>query len=441
MTVRETLQNKDAEMSVLGAIFIDNGCLKEVKAIVDGADFFLEPNRIIFRAFNSLQLTETPFDLVTLSKHLRDEGTLERIGGSAYLAELVDFVPMSANVAHYCRMVKEASTRRQVITFAQSLITMARDGSPLNVGIQTAKTALASIASQIDSYGGITVTDIVDLDMRATRYIKQIQTIQKSRFTTGFQELDDLIRGVAPGEVMTIIAYAGTFKTAFLQNILLAGAKRSHYYHLFFSLEMPNEKVFEREVQISTGLTGRAVEEVFRGDCDLTLADMVGGGSQGLLVCDKPRLSLEKVAQLTELAGQKYGKINAIGIDYMGLLDAPGKTLFDRTAYVSAEVKTMAKELGIPVILLCQINREGAKVKHDIEPYDAKGGGDIEAGADFMLGFYMDDQGNLVCKGLKNRNGPKDWRLRVILDKSSFQFKDMIPYGAPEKNPTRRTAI
>ena len=126
----------------------------------------------------------------------------------------------------------------------------------------------------------------------------------------------------------------------------------------------------------------------------------------------------------------------------MGLLDAPGKTLFDKTAHISAEVKNMAKELNLPIILLCQINREGAKTKHDIEPYDAKGGGDIEAGADFMLGFYTDEQGDLVCKGLKNRNGPKDWRLKVIIDKPSFQFQDMIPYVNPEKEkPTRRTAV
>jgi len=439
-------QNIKAEMSVLGAAFVDNECFHKVKALIDGADFYRQPHRIIFHTLLSLQLVGSPFDLVTVSAHLHDNGKLEEIGGASYIADLIDFVPMSANVAHYCKLVKEASVKRQVIAYAQSLITMAHNGEPIAEGFQGAKEGLASIASNMDSFGGVSIADIADMDARAARYAHQTKTIQKSRFVTGFDQLDGYIRGVAPGEVMTIIAYAGSFKTAFLQNLLLGGARRTHYYHLFFSLEMPVEKVFEREVQINTGMTGRAVEGAFNSAGEVMAgtvgAGMVGGGSMGLLVCDKPRLSLGKIARLTELASQKYGKINAIGIDYMGLLDAPGKTLFDKTAHISAEVKNMAKELNLPIILLCQINREGAKTKHDIEPYDAKGGGDIEAGADFMLGFYTDEQGDLVCKGLKNRNGPKDWRLKVIIDKPSFQFQDMIHYVNPEKEkPARRTAV
>lgn len=445
---REILpQNIEAEMSVLGAVMIDNECLRRVKGILDGADFYREPHRIIFHAFLSLQLAESALDLVTLTKHLRDAGSLEQVGGGAYLAILIDYVPMSANVAHYAKIVKEASVKRQLIAYAQSVITTAQSGDPIAEGLQGAKEGLASIASNMDSFGGVSIADISDMDTRAARYTRQIQTIQQSRFITGFSLLDSLIRGVAPGEVMTIIAYAGSFKTAFLQNLLLAGARRTHYFHLFFSLEMPLEKVFEREVQINTGMNGRAVEGVFNTDGSQAMEGTVGvglvsGGSRGLLVCDKPRLNLEKIARLTELAGHKYGKINAIGIDYMGLLDAPGKTLFDRTAHLSAGVKNMAKELNVPVILLCQINREAAKVEHDIAAHSAKGGGDIEAGADFMLGFYTDEAGDLICKGLKNRNGPKDWRLKVIIDKPSFQFKDMVRYVKPkEEKPLRRKAV
>ena len=435
-------QNIPAEMSVLGAVLIDNDCLKKVKGILDGADFYREPHRLIFHAFLSLELAASPFDLITVSGYLREAGALDRIGGGAYLAVLVDYVPMSANVAHYCRLVKEASVRRQVVTYAQTLINMAHGEGPVSEGLQTAKTELSAIAANMDSFGGVGIGDITDMETRARRYIHQNQTIKQLRFITGFARLDALIRGVAPGEVLTIIAYAGSFKTAFLQNLLLSGAKRSSFYHLFFSLEMPVEKVFEREVQIGTGLQGREVEKALYQADDQLMADLVGGGSLGLLVCDKPRLSLTKIARLTELAGQKYGKIAAVGIDYMGLLDAPGKTLFDKTAHTSAEVKNMAKELGLPIILLCQINREGAKTKHDIEAYDAKGGGDIEAGADFMLGFYTDEAGDLICKGLKNRNGPKDWRLKVIIDKPSFRFQDMITYVKPEPvKPGKRMAV
>lgn len=434
-------QNIEAEMAVLGAVLIDNSCFGMVKNIIDGSDFHRLPHRIIFHAFLYLELAESPFDLVTLSKHLGDTGKLEETGGAAYLSILVDYVPMSANVAHYSKIVKEASVRRQVIAYAHGLIKMALNGGPVAEGLQKAKAELASITAEMDSFGGVSIADIADLDARAARYELQNQTIQTRRFITGFSSLDTLIRGVAPGEVMTIIAYAGSFKTAFLQNLLLRGAKRTHLYHLFFSLEMPVEKVFEREVQINTGKTGREVEGSFKCDNYGVMGNLISAGSLGLLVCDKPRLNLGKIARLVELAGQKYGTIAAIGIDYMGLLDAPGKTLFDKTAYISAEVKNMAKELGLPIILLCQINRDGAKAKYDIEPFDAKGGGDIEAGADFMLGLYTDEKGALICKGLKNRNGPKDWRLEVIIDKPSFQFRDMVSYTKPKEERAYRKAI
>jgi replicative DNA helicase len=433
-------------MSVLGSILLDDSCLKKVNSFIDGSDFYRESHRKIFHAMLQCQITNTPIDLITLSAGLRANGDLEEIGGTSYLAVLVDFVPMSANVSHYCKLVKETSLRRKVITMAQDLLSFGYGTESLDDGLKDAKAGISDIMAGMDSFGGVNIGDITTVDMRAERYMHYIKNIEKSRFITGFYRLDHLIRGVAPGEVMTIIAEPGGFKTAWLQNLLLRGSKRTGLYHLFYSLEMPIEKVFEREAQIASGFIGKEIEKIYKAadaDAHALHAKLYIEGSKGLLVCDKPRLDIAKIARYTELAASKYGKINAIGIDYLGLMAAPGRTLFEKTQFIAPEFKNLAKELNVPVIILCQINREGAKNTHDILITDAKGGGDIEASADIMLGFYHDALGRLVCKGLKNRNGPIGWKLEVKINKEAFQFQDMLEYEeeeAPIKGRTRGAA-
>ncbi len=429
MERKVTPHSLEAEMSVLGAVFVEDACLSKVSGMIDGLDFHREAHRKIYHTMLTLHRQRQPIDLVTMVQRLKDDGSLEEIGGAAYLASLVDYVPTAANVAHYCRIVKEKSVARQVKAFAVELMGKAGDGSAAEL-LTDAKVKLQEIAGSLDGLDGVSVNDILTFDQRRKRYEQHIRELDTARFTTGFPILDTCIRGVAPGEVMTIIAYSGTFKTALLQNLLLGGAERSGYFSLFCSLEMPVEKLFEREIQINGGVSGREVEDHFSGRQDNlgVKKGMERIASDGLLVCEKPRLTLEKIGRYVELARQKRGRIGVVGIDYLGLIHGPGKTLFEKTANLSIEVKNMAKELNTPIILLCQINRTGATSGGEIEMYHAKGGGDIEAGADFMLGLWRDKEDQLVCKVLKNRNGPTDQNFLVSLDRQSLTFKGMSPY-------------
>ena len=434
MTAKTLPHSLEAEKSVLGSILLDNDCLGSVNGMVDATDFFREAHREIFRTMLSLHLQHKPIDTVSMVQTLKDSGKLEAIGGAPYVVELFDYTPTSANVAHYCRIVREKSAARQLIDFAGKLTMRASNGGEISQTMAAAKERFQEIIGSLDAFNGVSSSDIVPFEKRRERYSEYIKNIGKSRFKTGFNLLDRQIRGVAPGELLIIIAYSGTFKTAFLQNLLLRGAETTGFYHLFFSLEMPIEKVFEREMQIQGGVSGWDVEGHFSGHriSHNVTEGLDRSGSRGLLVCDRPRLSLEKINRYVEIAQQKYGKINAIGIDYLGLLLAPGKTLFEKTAYVSIEAKNLAKELKIPVLMLCQINRAAA-TGGEIETYSAKGGGDIEAAADFMLGFQLEKDEQLTCKILKNRNGPAGGKFLVDIDKAALRFNDMTPYKAETK--------
>ena len=348
--------------------------------------------------------------------------------------------PTSANVVYYCRILKEKSMLRQLHAFASKLMFTATTESNLPQILSDAREKLVSITGNMDGINGLSLADICTFEQRRVRYEEYIRSIDSTRFVTGFKLLDQQIRGVAPGELMTIIAYSGTFKTAFLQNILLRSVEMTGLHHLFFSLEMPIEKVFEREMQIQGGVSGSEVEHHFQGQkqSEGVTSGMGRGGSNGLLVCDLPRLSLEKIGRYVELARQKHGQIGAIGIDYLGLIHEPGQSLYEKTAHVSIEAKNLAKELRIPIIILCQINRAAA-IAGEIESHSAKGGGDIEAAADFMLGFQHENE-QVTCKILKNRNGAVGEKFLADIDRTTLCFKDLAPY-TPERGKKQKEAL
>lgn len=430
----------EAEKSVLGSILLDNDCLKNVSCLLDALDFYREAHRELYRTMFTHQVQHKPIDLTTMIDSLKNSGTLEMVGGLAYVSELVEFTPTSTNVAHYCKIVKEKSVLRQLHDFGGNLMIAATTDSDLPRILSEAREKLATITGSMDGLNGVSQADICTFEQRRKQYEEYVRTIATTRFKTGFKLLDQQLRGVAPGELLTIIAYSGTFKTAFLQNILLRSAETTGFHHLFFSLEMPVEKVFEREMQIQGGVSGWDVENHFRGqkDSEGVISGMNRGGSHGLLVCDRPRLSLEKIGRYVELARQKYGKIAAIGIDYLGLIQAPGKTLFEKTAFVSIEAKNLAKELRIPVIMLCQINRAAA-TGGEIETHSAKGGGDIEAAADFMLGFQLEGE-HVTCKILKNRNGVVGAKFLADIDRTALCFKEMTSY-MPERGKKQKEEL
>ena len=251
-------QSLDSETAIIGAILLKNECIQKVKTIVSVDDFYKESHRNIFAGCYHLHVAKQPIDFVTLSNHLKDHNELDQCGGAPYLLEIIDATPTAENVEHYCHIVKNKAIRRRIIHNAQETIGQAFDDScDLNLLLSGAKENLSLSAGNAF---GLSLSDIRTLEDRAKSYIYYVNKVESLRFRTGLGEIDNAIRGVAPGEVLTIIAYSGTYKSALLQNLLNGAANRTGLYQMFFSLEMPEQKVFEREVQIQCGITGREVE-------------------------------------------------------------------------------------------------------------------------------------------------------------------------------------
>jgi replicative DNA helicase len=424
-------QANDAEMSVLGAVFINNHAITAAMEVIKADDFYREAHRKIFQAMQELHEAKSPIDFVTMSENLRKRGELEEIGGAAYLIMLGEDTPTSAQVTFHSRIIKEKAVARKILIVSRDMQARIQDGQPATEAIDEARRTLDALSNEADAICGVDADELIDFQERTRQYIRFIKRIDAFRFITGFPRLDKELRGVAPGEVMTIAAYSGTFKSALLQYLLLRSAHTTGLYSLFFSLEMPAVKLFEREASMQSGVNGYTIEHQWKNEpatAEAIHKQCREGGSPRLIICERPRLTIEQISRYIDATRRKYGEIGAVGIDYLGLMHGPGKTLFERTAFLAPELKNVAKDKNVPLIVLSQVNRDSVRNNAEIESHSAKGGGDVEASADFMLGMYQDKENQLVLKILKNRNGAAGGSFAVNMDKPSLQFKGLTQY-------------
>lgn len=422
-----TPHDTEAEQSVLGAVLLENSCLVELLTLLDDLDFYDGRHQLIWQAFKRLSQDQTPVDLVTVSSVLKDKGKLVGAGGIDYLADLVDFVPTAANAGFYAKIVRQKAVARNLIEAARSIAAeaSASDDTDLLMANALAKIEAAGVRS------GRADRDLLTLVEMADQYERHVKNLGKARFITGFPDVDAVIRGVAPGEVLMVTAYSGLFKSALLQNMLLAGCRRTGEHHLFFSLEMPATRVFERTCQIALAEYTYRVESGFNhhvGYRERALEELGKLGADKLIVCDKAAVTIEQVEHYTRLARSRYGSIGAIGLDYLGLMGAEhARSEYERISHVAENSKHLAKRLNVPVILLTQINRNSA-AQGELEKWSAKGSGAVEASADYMLGLLRNDRKELLLKVMKNRNGEENLTFKAEIDAKFLKFRSMEPY-------------
>ncbi len=287
----------------------------------------------------------------------------------------------------------------------------------------------------------VDISNVYDSARMIDEYQEYIKNLKQNRFITGIDEIDKRIRGVAGGEVLTIIARSGSFKTAMLQNLLKNYIQHSVWAGGFFSIEMPVASLTERYLEILDGSTGKEVENLFR---DESQADIKQAAiSQFVKDLERlfivpARVSLSDIAAYVQLIErEKNIKIGVIGIDYMGLMDGPGVSEYEIISRLSVGLKSTAKLLNIPVIVLAQVNRKGGGGTNEISLDMGRGSGAIEEAADFVLGLWQaeNDTGDkdLICKILKNRKGPVGSCLKLDLIPQTLQIgADAEKYESPK---------
>ena len=404
----------EVEAAVLGGMLLNPDAADVAFSVLgtDGLDpFYVEPHRLIFEALRALHIAGTPLDLITVSTELDRRGDLAKAGGAVYVAELTDVVPTSANVEYYANIVRAAALLRGLIRACTSAATDAyKDGADPQALIDQASATIDGLVRGKGAGGAVSLASLAPAAMAGLQAI--MDGTAARGVPTGVTQLDTLLNGLQPQDLVILSASPSVGKTAVALNISLAAA-RSGRRVMFFSAEMSGDKITQRLLcsagrvdtqRLRSGFLTRAETPKLKRAFDEV-------SQLSIEIDDTPNPSISYVKATARAAVRRFGSLDLIVIDYLQLLGWEGKTE-NRNVEVgclSRAVKGLARELNAAVLCLSQISREGAK-SGDPGLFHLRDSGSIEQDADvvMMLSKVELEHGGegLKINVAKQRNGP-----------------------------------
>jgi replicative DNA helicase len=414
--------NLEAERSVLGAILLHNDAFNLAAEVIDSGDFFRDAHRRIFDRMVKLSERSDAIDLVTLKDELSRSGELDEVGGPAYIAALVDGVPRSMNVEHYARIIKEKSTLRNLIFSANKILATAYDGAEeADVILDQAEHAIFAIADDKVRDGFVSLRELAHSSLDTIEKLHARKELVTG-VPTGFTDLDEMTSGLQQSDLIIVAARPSMGKTSLVLNIAQHVGTRTAMTVGFFSLEMSKEQLFMRLLTSEARIDAHRLRGGFLGERDWgRLSTAIGTLSEAkIFIDDTPSIGvLEMRAKCRRLAAE-HG-LHLVVIDYIQLMQGRGR-FENRTlelASISRSLKGLAKELGVPIVVLSQLSRAPeSRSDHRPQLSDLRESGALEQDADVVVFIYREDvyqdksQPPTDAQGVaeliigKQRNGP-----------------------------------
>ncbi len=395
MTDRIPPHHVDAERSVLGSMLLAHEAVLLAQELLDAEDFYDPAHKEIFAAMCHLANQSRRIDLVTVDEELSRRGRLEGVGGLNYLLDLSRFVPSAANVAAYVRIVDEKSTLRRLIAASGQITQMSYTGDRETTDILAASEKLIYDISM--RKGGEMLQPIQPILIRT---YEQIDRLVKNKgriegVPTGYRELDDLLTGMHPGELLLIAARPSMGKTSFGMNIVANAAIRGKCKAAVFSLEMPAEQLAMRMMCTEARVDMQNVRRGALSDDEwLRLCDAMGVIGQSSIHVDATSgITVPEIRSKARRLQMESG-LDLIMIDYLQLMSGAGKfgSRQEEVSSISRMLKGLAQELRVPVIALSQLSRATAN-RSDHKPIlsDIRDSGAIEQDADVVMFIHRED--------------------------------------------------
>jgi replicative DNA helicase len=388
--------NLEAERSVLGAILLHNDAFNLAAEVIDAGDFFRDAHRRIFDKMVKLAERGNAIDLVTLKDELGRSGEIEAVGGPAYIAALVDGVPRSTNVEHYARIIKEKSTLRSLIFSANKIIQdayQAEDDADLI--LDQAEHAIFAIADNKIRDGFVSLRDLAQSSLDTIEKLHARKELVTG-VPTGFTDLDEMTSGLQSSDLVIVAARPSMGKTSLVLNIAQHVGTKTDMTVGVFSLEMSKEQLFLRMLTAEARIDAHRLRGGFLGERDWgRLATAIGALSEArIFIDDTPSIGvLEMRAKCRRLAAE-HG-LHLVIVDYVQLMQGRGR-FENRTlelASISRSLKGLAKELGVPIVVLSQLSRAPeSRADHRPQLSDLRESGALEQDADVVIFIYREDQ-------------------------------------------------
>jgi replicative DNA helicase len=432
-------QNLDAERSILGAILLDNHALNAAIENLKPEDFFLEQHRRVFNQMIALGESQQAIDLVTLTESLHRVGELESSGGAPYLAALADGMPRVSNVEHYARIVREKALLRNLIHATHNIQQRALEGEDgADTILDNAESSIFALAEDRVKAGLIPVKDIVrDNFERLEKIFREGKSI--TGVSTGYTELDKLLSGLQPSELLILAARPSQGKTALALNFAENISVRAGSPVAFFSLEMSKESLLQRlvasvaQIDAHKFRSGHLSREDWR-----RMTEALGTiSSAPLWIDDAGSTSVLEIGAKARRLKREKG-LSLVVVDYLQLITGRGRfsNRQEEVSSISRGLKGLAKELQIPVLVLSQLTRAPEREERGPQLSDLRESGAIEQDADVVMFIYRphwskmeaspEERDQAEIQVAKQRNGPTD-KVRFVFRSRLTRFEEAAP--------------
>ena len=423
----------EAEMCALASMMLDKQLAEQVVSLLDGDSFYLTDHKIIFDTIRSLIVDSRPVDAVILRDELKKNNQLDAIGGAAYIAQILSAVPSAAHGMEYAQRVREKSLLRLMIHLSDDVTRRAYSG-------ESADQLLDSAAGEMFKLAERRITNPMQhLGDVAAQVYEMLEDKGRRGVETGFWDLDDMLNGLQPGEMVVVAARPSMGKTAFSMNVMQQVAQQNIPVGVF-SLEMSSQQLAQRMLCSVAHVDAQRVRkgQLTNDEYQRLAKVVVQMRKMPIFTDDSPQLT--PLDLRTKARRLKHDHdIRCLMIDYMQLMDNPGpESRQQQISEISRGIKAVARELGVPVIALSQLNRASEnRDGHKPRMSDLRESGSIEQDADVVMllhreDYYHKSDANYIPTNLaeviiaKQRNGPTG-TVDLIFDGNTATFRNKAP--------------
>ncbi len=428
-------QNLEAEMSVLGAMIMKEEAIDRALEFLEGESFYHGAHRKIFSAILDLYDKGKAVDLVTLSEGLRKQQDLEGVGGAAYLTSLMNSVPTAANVEYYARIVQEKAILRRLINTATQIVTESySDRQEVDFFLDKVESLIFNISQRRIRQDFVRLGELIHDSIELAETLTQRKQLVTG-IPTGFIDLDTLTSGLQPSDLIIVAGRPSMGKTSLAIDIALHAGGEKKIPVAFFSMEMSKEQLVQRMLCSEARVNAHKLRTGFlESDAFARLANTAGRLAESpIFIDDSPGISsLEVRAKSRRLKSKE--NIGLIIIDYLQLMQGRfgSENRQQEISEISRSLKSLARELSIPVLALSQLSR-AVESREDRRPRlaDLRESGAIEQDADLVAlllreEYYRETEENKGMAELniaKQRNGPVG-AIKLVFVKEYTRFQD-----------------
>jgi replicative DNA helicase len=413
--------SREAEEAVIGAVMINPEAYYDVAQFLKPDDFYIHRHRWIWEAFVHLHESRTPIDFLTVTEQLDQQGQLGEVGGPAYLTALINNVPTSLHAEAYGRIVEQTSMRRKMLDAANQIAKLAyQEEISVDTVLDDAEKAVFGVSERR------TVRDLQPIQQVLAEYYERIdQLSQRSDeaygVPTGFIDLDRMLSGLQPSDLLIVAGRPGMGKTAFMLTVAKNAALTYKKHVAIFSLEMSSEQLVQRMISQQTGIdshrlrTGKLTEDewpLFTNAVEVL-------GDTKIFLDDTPSLTPLQLRTKCRRLHLEY-HIDLVILDYIQLMSSGGaggrnENRVQEVSFISRNLKILARELNVPVLAAAQLSR-AIEQRADKDPQlsDLRESGSLEQDADIVMFIHRPEmyekdtlkQNLAQIKIAKHRNGP-----------------------------------